>query len=493
MATIQNLIRQGIDLLNAPLLKFGDTTVSLVSVVYLVFSLLAVIFVSRLLKNFLKDRLLAKLGIDEGNRESISTIVSYSVGTFGCIIVLQAIGFNLTSLAVLAGGLGVGIGFGLQNLTKNFISGLTILVEGTVKASDYVEFEGLSGYVKSISLRSTLIRTFDGGYVIVPNSNMVENPILNWSYNTFKDARRRLKIRIGVSYDTDPVLVTETLLNSAYMETSIMYDPPPRVVFIGFADYTLEFELWAWIAEVDSRITITSSLNYIIEYNLRQQGIKLPIPQRDFALRNAPMPDQAGLTSLMVTVAESQPLPQLAVSEETVAPVAKPISLRELLRKITYFQNFNDLQLRQLIEIGHRQRLSAGEILFREDDPGDAFYVVLSGEVEVYVEKINKFLTTLGPGKFLGELALMLGIPRTASVKAVAETILFVVGKSGFEKLLREHPEISEVIIQELSKHQEELTQRQQQLRAMGLVDESEDDNNPVNWVRKRLKNLFSL
>ncbi len=87
----------------------------------------------------------------------------------------------------------------------------------------------------------------------------------------------------------------------------------------------------------------------------------------------------------------------------------------------------------------------------------------------------------------------MLGIPRTASVKAVAETILFVVGKSGFEKLLREHPEISEVIIQELSKHQEELTQRQQQLRAMGLVDESEDDNNPVNWVRKRLKNLFSL
>lgn len=148
-----------------------------------------------------------------------------------------------------------------------------------------------------------------------------------------------------------------------------MYDPPPRVVFIGFADYTLEFELWAWIAEVDSRITITSFLNYIIEYNLRQQGIKLPIPQRDFALRNAPMPDKPGLASLIVTVAESQSLLQLAMPEETVAPLVRPIALRDLLRKITYFQNFNDLQLRQLIEIGHRQRLSAGEILFREDDP----------------------------------------------------------------------------------------------------------------------------
>ncbi|NET51492.1 MAG: cyclic nucleotide-binding domain-containing protein [Merismopedia sp. SIO2A8] len=163
------------------------------------------------------------------------------------------------------------------------------------------------------------------------------------------------------------------------------------------------------------------------------------------------------------------------------------------MRLVTYFENLSDLEVRQLIEIGYRKRLVPSQVLFHEDEPGDAFYIILSGSVEVFVAKLSKHLTILGAGQFFGELALMLGIPRTATVRAVEETILFVINRKGFEKLLQEHPELSEVIVQELGKHKEELAQRQKQLRDMGLLDATEDDKNPVSWVRKRLKKIFSL
>jgi CRP-like cAMP-binding protein len=171
----------------------------------------------------------------------------------------------------------------------------------------------------------------------------------------------------------------------------------------------------------------------------------------------------------------------------------KRSSLSCLLREVEYFENLTDLELRQLIEVGYRKRLRSQEFLFRENDPGDAFYMILSGSVEVFVEAIDKHLNNLGPGQFFGELSLMLGIPRTASVRALSETILFAINKEGFQKVLTERPDLSEQIIKEIVKHKEELRERHQQLREMELVDAAEDDENPVEWVRKRLKNLFSV
>jgi len=142
------------------------------------------------------------------------------------------------------GGLGIGVGFGLQEITKNLISGLTLLVEGKLQVGDYIEFDGLLGYIQEISIRSTVIRTFDGVDVVVPNSNLTSNRVLNWSY---KSLTGKIRLSIGVAYDSDPVLVTETLLNSAYTESAVLHEPPPRVIFKGFGDSSLEFELWAWI------------------------------------------------------------------------------------------------------------------------------------------------------------------------------------------------------------------------------------------------------
>ncbi|NEO99338.1 MAG: mechanosensitive ion channel [Symploca sp. SIO2E9] len=468
--------------------SIGGNYVSLYDVVKLIFWLLIVVLLSGALRNFLKQRLLVRLRIDQANREVIATIISYSTGTFGFLVVLQGIGIDLASLAVIAGGLGIGIGFGLQDITKNFVSGLTLLFERTIKVGDFVEFDGLSGYVKAISLRSTVIRTREGGDVFVPNSILSENRILNWSYDSYI---ARIHLPVGVAYSSDPVLVTETLLKSAYMEPAVLHDPSPLVLFRGFGDSALEFELRVWVNRIDKEPDLRSSLNFIIEYNLRQHGITIPFPQRDLWVKN---PEALNLLTRPKKEAQNIP-PSVPLPQPPQLPTqsSKPLSVRSLLRLVTYFENLSDLEVRQLIEIGYRKRLVPSQVLFHEDEPGDAFYIILSGSVEVFVAKLSKHLTILGAGQFFGELALMLGIPRTATVRAVEETILFVINRKGFEKLLQEHPELSEVIVQELGKHKEELAQRQQQLRDMGLLDATEDDKNPVSWVRKRLKKIFSL
>ena len=481
---LEELLTKASQVLTLPLFQVGGTSVSLSLILELIVALLIVIFIGRLINNFLKKWLLAKMGIDEGNRKIIARIISYSINILGFVIALDTIGVNLASLAVVAGGLGIGIGFGLENITKNFVSGLTLLVERTIKVGDFVEFEGLEGYVKEISIRSTIIRTKNNGDVVVPNSNLVENRLLNWSYESFVG---RIYIPVKVSNESEPVLVTETLLTSAYMEPAVLTEQTPQVIFKGFTENSLDFELRVYVNRIDLKDEIQSNLTFIIEYNLRQQGILLP--QNDVWIKNI---EQLTTLGLARQNSEDRNIPQLSHEQET-KQLPKPLSIRDLLRSVTYFQNLTDLELRKLIEIGHRKRLRADEILFSEGDPGDAFYIILSGSVEVFVEKINKHLNRLQAGQFFGELALMLAIPRTATVKAVEDTILFAIGNDGFRNLLQEQPELAERIIQELGQRKEELASRQQQLRELGLVDAAEDDHNPVDWVRKRIANLFSV
>ncbi|WP_339382847.1 mechanosensitive ion channel domain-containing protein [Microcoleus asticus] len=451
---------------------------------------IAILVISRSFTGFLKERLLVRLGIDEGNREAIAVIIGYLIVAFGAIVAIQSIGFNLASFAVVAGGLGVGIGFGIQDLTTNFVSGLTLLLDRPVKVGDFVELEGLMGIVKKISIRSTIIQTNDDSSVIVPNSKMISNKIVNWSY---ENSLLCLRVPVEVAENSNPLLVTETLLNIAYAEAGVVYEPNPKVLFVEFGDDSFKFELLVWTDRPTDREVIKSSLNFAIEYNFRQHKIEFPFNDREIYLQNPEVilsmfnNKKSGIDITNTSSENKQKMPIIA--EE----MKKQSSLSCLLREVEYFENLTDLELRQLIEVGYRQRLRSQEFLFRENDPGDAFYMILSGSVEVFVEAIDKHLNNLGTGQFLGELSLMLGIPRTASVRALEETILFAINKEGFQKILTEQPDLSEQIIQEIVKHKEELSQRQQQLREMELVDAAEDDENPIEWVRKRLKDLFSV
>ncbi len=482
----EELLTEISQIFTSTLFKIGENPVSLRSLLELIVSFMAVLLVSRGLTNFLKERLLVRLGIDEGNREAIAVILRYLIVAFGVIIAIQEIGFNLASLAVVAGGLGVGIGFGIQDLTTNFVSGLTLLLDRPVKVGDFVELEGLMGIVKKISIRSTIITTNDDSSVIVPNSTMISNKIVNWSY---ENPLLCLRLSIEVAENSNPLLVTETLLNIAYAEAGVLYEPNPKVLFVDFGDDSFKFELLVWTDKPTEREVIKSSLNFAIEYHFRHQGIEFPFNDRDIYLKNPEV--------LFSLLSPNKTTPSTSENDSKMPHYAEQIKQRSslscLLREVEYFEHLTDLELRQLIEVGYRQRLRPQEFLFRENDPGDAFYMILSGSVEVFVEAIDKHLKNLGTGQFLGELSLMLGIPRTASVRALEETILFAINKEGFQKVLTERPDLSEQIIQEIVKHKEELSERQQQLREMELVDAAEDDLNPVDWVRKRLKNLFSI
>lgn len=485
LSLVQSIFEKIFHFFNASI-QFGETAISLKDLVQIVISVFIFFCFCRFLKKVLKNKILTRFSIDEGNREAISTLVSYGVGTFGLIVVLQASGLKLDSLAVIVGGLGVGIGFGLQSTAKDFISGLTLLLERKIKAGDFIELDGLSGYVKEVALRSTLIRTRDGGDVVVPNGHLIDKHILNWTIDSYV---ARIKIPVGVAYESDPLLVTETLLNAAYLEPAVCPDPAPKVMFVGFGDYALNFELWVWVNQIDLEPHIRSSLNFNIEYHLRIAGLKVPFPQQEILLKNNLQNNHKVDSSLDSQSAIAARL----TTTQVKSTQNSSLSLRNLLQQVTYFSNFSELQLRQLIEVGFRRKLAKSEILFRENDPGDAFYIILSGSVEVFVEKLNKQLAVLPAGRFFGELALMLGIPRTASVRAREETVLFAINHSGFQKLLQDNPDVCESIARELEKGQSELTERREELRQLGLLEEDEDDANPILWMRKRLKNLFSL
>ena len=441
--------------------------------------------VTVVLKRFFRNNLLPQIGIPLGTREAISIIVSYSSGAFAFVTILQAIGINLSSFKVLAGGIGIGIGFGLQEVAKNFTSGLTLLFEQKIKAGDFIEWNGMTGYIDEVSLRSTVIRTIVGRYIIVPNHFLVENQVINWTYQKSKGWAM---VEVSVAHESDTVLVVEILLDSAYMEETVSYEKPAAVYFTGFGDNSLNFQLWVWVEEVDKKHITESSLRFIIEYNLREYGIKLATPRLGVWYPTQPPENIYPTPKSDEEETKSVQFPNLS---KTVTP-SQPLVLRNLLKKVHYFQNCSEIELKKLIEIGYRKRLKAGDILYREGDPGDTFYIILSGSVEYYVEKLNQTPTVLSSGEFVGELSLMLGLRRTVTVRAREETTLFAINKDGFATLLKEQPHLYELIVVELGKAQQELSQQQQQLRELGLLNYKELDKNPVAWVQRQLEKLFS-
>lgn len=460
--------------------------------------IIATLAVTLFLKRLLRKNLLPRIGIALGTREAIAIIISYSSGAFVFVTLLQAIGINLSSFTVFAGGIGIGIGFGLQEVAKNFSSGLTLLFEQKIKAGDFVEWNGMTGYIDEISLRSTVIQTIVGRHIIVPNRFLVENQVINWTYN---QAKGWAMVEVSVAQESDTVLVVEILLDSAYMEETVSYEKPASVFFTGFGDNSLNFQLWVWVNQVDQKHITESSLRFIIEYNLRTYGIKLATPRLGVWYPAPPSqtvshdekPTSSSDSSEMETETEDNKTASVAFPHlsKTVFP-SRPLVLRNLLKKVSYFRNCSEIELKKLIEIGYRKRLYTGDILYREGDPGDTFYIILSGSVEYYVEKLEQTPTVLTPGEFIGELSLMLGLRRTVTVRAREETTLFAINKEGFTTLLKEQPQLYELIVVELGKAQQELSQQQQQLRELGLLNYQELDKNPVAWVQHQLEKLFN-
>jgi potassium-dependent mechanosensitive channel len=460
--------------LNTPLIVAGKNQFSLAGIIFLIGLLLTVFFSSRALSEWINRRLLMSLGFDTGTRETIAALIGYVLAGLGFVIVLQTAGIDLSSLAVLAGVLGIGLGFGFQNLVSNFVSGLTLLFERPIQVGDFVEVSGLLGTVEKIAIRSTTVRTLDGIFVIVPNNRFVENNIINWSY---RDPQSRIHIPIGVAYGTSSVLVTEILLNAARSEPRVLSYPAPKVWLKDFGDSALKFELLVWIDKPQDVEVIKSALNFLIEQELRQRHIEIPVPQRDLKIRN--------LNELISSIRQE---PQKPLEEIQTKPVAATMSdLSTLLRRITYFESCTDIELRSLIEQGYRKRFAAGQTIFKEKDTGESFYIILSGQVEIFSEKKDASIGILKAGEFFGEFSLLTGLPRPSTVRTLEEVSLFVVDRTALQKLLKDHKGLAEQIAQRLA-------ERQQVLRELGLLSEkglSNTDEAPLTWIRKRIQTLF--
>ncbi len=475
-------VRQVQSILETPLLRLGSSVISLSGIAQFLLVILITLLVSLGLRRFLSLQVLSRLGLKQGTRESIATITSYALASLLGIVLLQLVGINLASLAVVAGSLGIGIGFGLQEITKNFISGLTLLVEQKLKVGDFVEGEDFCGYIAEISLRSTVIRTITQKHIIVPNSDLISHRITNWTYSNTKGW---VSIPISVTHESDPILVIEVLMDSAYSEETVSLEQAPEVYFSSIGENSLNFKLWVWVDEIAQKHKTESSLNFILRQNLKQHGLRLASPRLDLWQRNP----NVVIESTPQDYAQHSALQRS--SESNLDKLSKPLAIRDLLKQLPYFQNCTELELRKLIAIGRRQRLAATEILYQEGEPGNAFYIILSGSVG-YTLSATGQTTTMRAGQFVGEFSLMLGVPRTVTIKAFEETTLLVISPEGFKQLLRDQPHLYNLIVEEMARHEEELSQQGRQLRELGLINSEEYSRSPIDWVRQHLEKLFS-
>jgi len=292
----------------------GNLRISLADIVLAVVVFVGFWTATRLIQRVLSDKLLPQTRLDPGVRHSLSAMIGYVGFVIAAAFAISTLGLSLANIAIIAGALSVGIGFGLQNIVNNFVSGLILLIERPVKVGDWVVVGQNQGYVTRISVRATEIETFERASVIMPNSELLSSAVVNW---THRDKYGRVDIKVGVAYGSDTTKVRDVLLACARENREILSWPAPRVFFTNFGDSTLDFELRAFIADVESRGSIASDLRFAIDKAFREAGIEMAYPQRDLTLRN--VDEIARALAGRPVAAASKPDPEKKADSEVVA------------------------------------------------------------------------------------------------------------------------------------------------------------------------------
>lgn len=271
----------------------GNFSISLVSLALGVLTIVIAFVVSRVVQSFLQRRLEKRKHLDPGLQYTMFRLLHYAIIVIAFLLAFKtAFNADLTTLAVLFTALSVGIGFGLQYIAGDIASGFILLFERPVRINDFISLSSdakgeLQGKVQSINLRTTSVMTNDRLAVIVPNSKLVNQTVVNWSYG---DKRARISIPIGVSYDSDVELVTQTLLRAAEGIKYVLEDPAPSVQFTQFGDFSLDFRLLVWTANPRRHPGIKSEINYRIWRLFKEANIEIPFPQQELRLRSGVLP-----------------------------------------------------------------------------------------------------------------------------------------------------------------------------------------------------------
>ena len=238
---------------------------------------------SWMVQKVLIDEVLARRRVETGVRVSIARLVHYVFIFIGFLLALLALGFDFTKLTIILSALGIGIGFGLQSIVNNLVSGLILLFERPVRVGDFIEVGGKWAEIRKIGLRATNVQTFDQADVIIPNADLVSTQVINW---TLSNRRVRLIIPVGVAYGSDISLVMETLMACTRENSKIAEAPPPQVLFLKFGESALEFELRVWVLDADNRLVVSSELHQEIDRRFREAKIEIAFPQQDLHLRS---------------------------------------------------------------------------------------------------------------------------------------------------------------------------------------------------------------
>lgn len=276
------------DLLTTTLFTLKDTPVNLLSIVIFLLFITAFIFLGRITKRILQKRVLPRFDIESGLRYTLARVSQYTIITLGVLISFQFIGIDLSSLAVIFGLLSVGIGFGLQNITSNFISGLIVLFERPISVGDRVSVGGVEGDVIEINIRATKIKTLNNISIIVPNSEFVSSNVVNYSHG---DPSYRLDLEVGVSYSSDLDLVLKALKEVIDENSKVLKIPKAQIHLIEFGDSAWNMQIRSWIPYVKEYPEIRDELNQAIVRKFREYNIEIPFPQRDLHMRSSiPIP-----------------------------------------------------------------------------------------------------------------------------------------------------------------------------------------------------------
>ncbi len=266
--------------------EINQTPVTLLSLIMFVIVIVLFSLLSRVIRKYMLRKVLVYFKFEEGARYTFSRIVHYLVMVIGALVAFQFVGISFSGLAVLFGFLSVGIGFGLQNITSNFIAGLILLFERPIQVGDRVTVGDTLGDVVEINIRSTTIRSEENVAIIVPNSDFISSTVVNWSYG---DPRVLMEIDVGVSYDSDLDSVIKTLVGIAKDNPAVLKVPEPEVHLINFGDSAWDMQLRVWVRSPKLMRKVRSDINCEIVRKFRENQIEIPYPQRDLHLRT-PLP-----------------------------------------------------------------------------------------------------------------------------------------------------------------------------------------------------------
>ncbi|WP_114008503.1 DUF3772 domain-containing protein [Cohaesibacter intestini] len=270
-------------------IQIGDLSISPINIVGALAVFIVTLVLVKSIQRWMEQRLMPATDLDTGLKNSIQTSIGYVGFILAAMLAFSYMGVNLSNIALVAGALSVGIGFGLQSIVNNFVSGLILLVERPIKTGDWVVVGNDQGYVSKISVRATKIETFDRATVIVPNSDLISNRVMNWMHN---GSMGRIIVPVGVSYDSDPEQVRDILMRVASQSDQVSSYPSPSVYFMEFGASSLDFELRCFIHDINSSLSAKSDLRFAIFKALKEANIEIPFPQQDVYIRSMAAPNK---------------------------------------------------------------------------------------------------------------------------------------------------------------------------------------------------------